>query len=132
MQQQYLKLCYIKRNWAWFTSCSLDLQTGEGWDIAPYELNADEPFSDHKDENRKRKKHTLIKVFFESDYADPEYFDLQYSVKMINNGDVPWLQTSPWSLIELTPIMVGTSLSDFIQTIKSVGGEVYLPSTIQL
>ena len=40
-----LKLCYVKDNFAYFTTQKLSDQTGDDWNDAPYEYNAGIPYS---------------------------------------------------------------------------------------
>jgi hypothetical protein len=125
-----LKLCYVKGNWAWFTSCSLDFQLGDGWTETPYEYSSMPPYGVHKTSDGKQKKHKIVKVAFESDYEEPCCDELRtkLSVVMINKGKIPWLKTSPYSSIELKPITAGTSLEDFIKIIRASGGDVFVPA----
>ena len=38
------KLCYIEKNFAYFTTQDLEKQWGDDWDDAPYEHNAGTPY----------------------------------------------------------------------------------------
>lgn len=126
-----LKLCYVKGNWAWFTSCSLNDQSGDGWSESPYEYSSMPPYDVHKTFDGKQKKHKIVKVAFESDYEEPccDALRTKLSVVMINKGKIPWLKTSPYSSIELKPIKAGISLEDFIKIIRTSGGDVFVPAS---
>ena len=123
-----LKLCYVKGSWAWFTSCSLNDQSGDGWSESPYEYNSSPPSDVHKEKGGKQKKHTLVKVAWESDHSEPVCDGVwsKWSVMMINRGETPWLMTSPFSTIKLKPIMAGISLDEFIKIIRESGGDVFV------
>ena len=38
------RLCYVKGSFAWFTTHDPEQQTGDDWDDAPYEHNAEPPY----------------------------------------------------------------------------------------
>jgi len=42
------RLCYVDLPWVYFTTQDLDKQWGDDWDDAPYEHNAEEPYSPGK------------------------------------------------------------------------------------
>lgn len=124
-----LKLCFVKRNFAWFTSCPVSFQWGDDWDESPYEYNAGEPYAHHETKDGKKQDHTVVKVYWEAPYVTPDALDekSKWSVKSINRGNIAWLSSSSWSDQELSPIHSGTSLEDFIKHIQSAGGEVFIP-----
>jgi len=125
-----LKLCFVKRNFAWFTSCPIAYQRGDDWDDAPYEFSAGDPYTFHETKDGKKQSHTVVKVFWEASYITPDMLEEKssWSAKSINRGNVPWLSASPWADQELSPIHSGTALGDFIKHIKNAGGEVYTPA----
>lgn len=124
-----LKLCFVKRNFAWFTSCPISYQWGDDWDDAPYEFNAGEPYAYHETKEGKKQDHSVVKVYWEASYVTPDALEekSKWSAKSINKGNVPWLSAGPWSDQELAPIHSGTTLGDFIKHIQSAGGEVFAP-----
>jgi len=124
-----LKLCFVKRNFAWFTSCPLVYQWGDDWDMAPYEFNAGMPHTCHKTKETEQQDHTVIKVYWEAAYVTPDILEEKssWSTKTINRGDIPWLSVCPLSDQELAPIYSGTTLCDFIKLIQVSGGEVFIP-----
>ena len=114
------KLCYVKHGKAFFTTQRLKDQWGDDWNDAPYEHNAGEPYTG--------KGWKIFTVFFEADLNEPcdDYRNPYYSVEEINKKAIPWL--SPYSSSEHNfKIWAGTTLRDFIDIIKIVGGEVYVP-----
>ncbi len=132
-------LCYVdsRDKFAWFTSIPLEKQWGDDWDDAPYEHNAGEPYDDHKPSpDGERVKHRLVEVAWRSEHMMPSeaYVNSPYSVQRINGGEVAWL-ASPTrrGIVNVsTHIYAGTTLRDFIMKIKSCGGEVYLPTSMQI
>ena len=124
-----LKLCFVKRNFAWFTSCPLSHQWGDDWDDSPYEYSAGEPYAHHETKDGDKQDHAVVKIYWEAPYVTPDALDekSKWSVKSINRGNVPWLSASSWSDLELPPIHSGTSLEDFIKHIQASGGEVFAP-----
>ena len=124
-----LKLCFVKNNFAWFTSCPISHQWGDDWDGFPYEYNAGEPYDSHETKDGSKQKHTVVRVAWEGPYITPDGLDQKntWSAKSINKGNVPWLSSSPWSEDQLQPIHSGTSLRDFIALIQDSGGTVFVP-----
>lgn len=132
------KLCYIDDNGysnqgvAYFTD-NLENQWGDDWDDAPYEHNAESPYhewseliEDNKDISKRKWEHHPInikKVYFElDDYKVPcsGYSNSPYSVRDINRGVVAWLWSDQFKLF------AGATMEEFIQTIETHGGSVYL------
>ena len=63
-------LCYVERNFAYFTSIPLELQWGDDWNDAPYEHNAGEPYGDHRPTpGAPRAEHSILKVAFDGDLS---------------------------------------------------------------
>ena len=124
------QLCYVKNNWAYFTSCPIALQWGADWNVAPYEFNAELPYSDHLATIHgveTRISHDILKVAWDGPFETPcdSNWNLSYSVEDINIRKCsPWLQDS--SKFDGTKIWAGTSLIEFERIINSLGGSVYL------
>lgn len=108
---------------------------GDDWNDAPYEHNAGEPYDSWGEliednelvYKRKYIEHPIeIKVlYFETcDWSERRpcdgYCNSPYSVEYINKGKIAWLSTDKYS------IQAGTSLKEFIDTIKKHGGKIYL------
>lgn len=109
------RLCYVRNNAAFFTN-KFDGQTGDDWDDAPYEHNADEPYGDY---------HNTIKiVYFSGEFSPPRrgHTNSPYSVDMINAGAAPWL-SSDWHKKYL---YAGATFKEFQDFIYACDGEVYL------
>lgn len=122
-----LKLCFVKDNWAWFTTCSLKEQWADDWDDAPYEHNAGEPY--YWDSYRKVEPYNIVKVAWDGPFCSPceDLLNSPYSVEMINRGDIAWLRPDKsMDLKEAKPIPAGTSLEEFIKLIRLGNGEVYI------
>jgi hypothetical protein len=120
------KLCYIKNDWAYFTTANLKDQWGDDWNDRPYEHNAGEPYEWYEDRNIP--EYQIIKIAFECDLVTPDYccVNSSYSVEDINiKKKIPWLKTYDWGK-EKIEIWAGTTLYEFIQTILSMGGKVYV------
>ena len=111
------KLCYVRRDWAWFCDVEPTEMWGDDWDDAPYEHNACEPYAD---------KHNCACVAWRAPLDEPceGCFNSSYSVEAINHGVVPWLRE--WQP-DGVKIWAGTTLEEFIKLIASVGGTVYVP-----
>lgn len=147
------KLCYIRDNFAYFTTQDLDKQTGDDWDDAPYEHNAGEPYppmlfnyvdgrkeKDPRDWNEDgTPKWEIYKVAY--DYCGAETpaeiagSNSRYSVDMINAKLIPWL-----SVVSYSPpppdwqpkhthkaLYAGASVEEFMTFIEDCGGTVYVP-----
>lgn len=133
MKEKDFKLCYIDGNKAWFTD-NFEKQWGDDWDDKPYEHNAEEPY-DHWSElieenkekiKRKWKEHPieLKTLYFETnDWSERRpcdgYVNSPYSVEDINKGAIAWLHTDKYN------IQAGTTIEEFIKTIKNNGGYIY-------
>jgi hypothetical protein len=112
------KLCYVEGNWAFFTTAPLDAQTGDDWDDAPYQYNAERPYgSEH---------HEVIQVAWKvpNAYRPEDVQGTDWSVDQINAGAVAWIFSASWAE-EPWAIPAGTTLDDFIVAIKRHGGQVY-------
>lgn len=128
---EFWSLCYVARNFAYFTSIPVELQWGDDWNDAPYEHNAGEPYSDHRPTpGAARVEHSILKVAFDGDLSTPrDGFDYNspYSVEDINRKAAPWLRTYPYKEEEVLKIWAGDSLDTFIKVVTKAGGNVYIP-----
>ena len=140
------KLCYIDRNFAYFTTQDLDKQWGDDWDDAPYEHNAGAPYepairyyADGRTEKFERDwnedgtpKWEIYKVAFDTRWyvetpADTAGSNSMYSVQMINNKLIPWLVKYPDKAL-----FAGASVEEFVEFIESCEGNVYFPKSKDL
>lgn len=129
---EFWSLCYVDRNFAYFTSIPVELQWGDDWNDAPYEHNAGKPYSDHRPTpGAARVEHSILKVAFDGDLSTPrDGFDYNspYSVEDINiRKAAPWLRTYPYKEEEVLKIWAGDSLDTFIRVVTKAGGNVYIP-----
>jgi hypothetical protein len=132
-----LKLCYVdgRDRFAWFTSIPLADQWGDDWNDSPYEHNAGEPYSTHK-EGSERVEHHLVKVAWDGPYETPAEqagINSMWSVERINGGPIAWLIPTSWGVTEgadVKPIHAGASLVDFVIALEKAGGHAYLPHNI--
>lgn len=116
------KLCFVKGDYAWFTTQDLSKQWGDDWDDAPYESNAGEPY------NGAGRGWDTLSVFFTGAFSRPHsrLLNSPWSVKQINNGAVAWLYTDPPRGTPPINIFAGITLPRFIELVRQSGGEVYL------
>lgn len=115
-------LCYIKNQFAYFTTQPLSKQWGDDWNDAPYEHNAGEPYKPYKEEDHWE---IIVVAFKHPAYCTPDEgsYNSRYSVEMINKKNTPWLaDLYNTTKGELFPIFAGTPLSEFIEKIRSTGG----------
>ena len=123
MSEQDYKLCYIDGNKAYFTD-NFKRQRGDDWNDAPYEHNAEPPY-DHYYEDGQEYPINLAELYFEIprywNYLPCDYFtNSPYSVEAINKGAIAWIHTDDFN------IQAGTSLKEFIDTLKKHGGKIFL------
>jgi hypothetical protein len=134
------KLCYIKDNFAYFTTQALDKQWGDDWNDAPYEHNAGEPYSPHIQyyaDGRTEKipeywnedgspTWEILKVAYDGWYmttpADIAGSNSRYSVQNINAKMIPWLTSWPDKVL-----FAGATLDEFVAFAESCGSIVYFP-----
>jgi hypothetical protein len=130
-----LRLCYVSRPWAWFTTKPLDEQWGDDWNDAPYQHNAGWPYRDEE--------YTYVKVAFEGPFYAPgesprgEIDGLDDSWNGVSVEEMNREERHPW-LIETNygdlygergvEIWAGTTLKEFIGLVEDAGGSVYLRS----
>jgi hypothetical protein len=121
-------LCYVRDQWAFFTTRKLSEQWGDDWNDAPYEHNAGDPyeFGAH-DEKNGREPWTISRVAFDGCFETPcsNYPNSPWSVEQINAGAVAWLRSS---YPPITVIPAGVTLPQFRQLIERGGGTVYFPT----
>lgn len=117
-------LCYCEEGWAWFTTCPLDKQWGDDWNDAPYEHNAGLPYewATYRDVE----PYELVKVAWDGPFMLPghEHLNSPFSVEAINRGDIAWLRPDYYADFKI-PIPAGTTLTSFIEIVKTAGGNVY-------
>ena len=111
-------LCFVKKQWAFFTTKDLKSQSGCDWDDRPYQHNASIP---HEDE-------TITRVAYEGCFDTPEDFTNNLSADDINSGVMAWISGSIWSTDEVGRIVIpaGTTLSEFKRLIKLGGGQIFV------
>jgi hypothetical protein len=129
-------LCYIKDNWAYFTTQDLHNQWGSGWDRTPYEHNSDEPdvFCPDRGKREKKQPWEIVKVVWEGNFLTPcsNIINSPWSVLQINAGAVAWLRTPPGHPgTQFVNIHAGTPLDEFCRLIWKGGGKVYLEYKIK-
>ena len=114
------KLCYIKDNFAYFTTNDIYKQWGDDWDDAPYEHNAGEPYDGEGVE--------IVKVAYVSEMTTPcDYIcNSSYSVGDINSGAISWLRT-PSYVKEKINIFAGEPVDSFMDKVIKQGGEIFTP-----
>lgn len=128
MDETY-RLCYVKDDWAWFTTQPLAQQWGDDWNDAPYECNASTPY---QWKEGRGPRWEIGKVAYDGPFETPASyaFNSSYSVGMINDGAIPWLQTDRYCLTDGPPvvrIMAGITYPEFVRLILEGGGMVYAP-----
>jgi hypothetical protein len=138
-------LCYIDGSWAYFTTQSLSKQWGDDWDDAPYEHNAEIPYTPsffHYSDERGSVKNPrdwnedgtprweILKVAWEGNFCPPCEWAVagnsNWSVRNINKKCIPWLQRAAWKKEPEIKIWAGTTLSKFKKLIRKGGGSVYV------
>ena len=117
-------LCYIRGEWAYFTTQPLEGQTGDDWDDAPYEHNAGCPYEPREGESWK-----ILVLAFRGPFMAPDdglTASPTLCVEDINLRKViPWLRPEPGATHNLS-IPAGTPLLEFIRLMRQGEGEVYL------
>ena len=128
------QLCYVELPFVWFTT-NFDKQSGDDWNDAPYEYNAERP-SQPRDQEWE-----LFRVaVFPNPYhhqllvpADGHYNSL-WSVDDINQGLVPWLRLTnlDWDSPTIESVMAGTTYADFKDFAYRYGLLLWSPGSISL
>jgi hypothetical protein len=82
-------LCYIQRNFAYFTTQPLPLQQGSGWHKTAYEYNAGPPTAPRAGETWR-----ILRIAYDcarlATPGEQAGMNSPYSVAMINAREVPW------------------------------------------
>lgn len=91
------KLCYVEEfgyDYATLYYASTDAENvwGDDWNDVPYEHNAGGPYDDRSD-------YDIVKVTIKGCFKTPSYgyINSPYSVEMINEGDVPWIEFTDYN-----------------------------------
>lgn len=147
MKKELYKLCYIENNFAYFTTQDLNKQWGDDWDDAPYEHNAEEPYTPairYFTADRQEKIETdwnadgtpkweIMKIAFycpsAATPAETAGMNSPYSVEMINNKLVPWLIVH-WRMYPDKALFAGASIDSFVEFIEDAGGEIFFPKSL--
>jgi hypothetical protein len=111
-----VRLCYVDEPWAYFTPRLLSEQSGDDWNDAPYEHNAEPP---HEDD--------IVRVAYSGDFQTPSAncTNSSWCVDDINKGGIAWLRSPDWKTDPRVFIPAGTALDEFIELIRLGGGKVY-------
>ncbi|WP_296653822.1 hypothetical protein [Paraburkholderia sp.] len=120
VKQRY-RLCFVRDTWAFFTRLDLNRQWGDGWERAPYEQYAGEPYAGEPGQ--------ILKLAFDGPLLRPESgaHGAAYSVETINAGHAPWLRTENYLVPKPLFIMGGSTIEKFVEYVELVGGTVYAP-----
>lgn len=121
------KLCYVRENFAFFTTAKIEDQIGDDWNDRPYEHNAGAPYE--YDKRKKCEPYEIKKISYECELIEPSYSHCNspWSVKDINAGQIAWLRSPSWSDNKIA-IHAGTTLDEFVRIIEEDGGVIYLPN----
>jgi hypothetical protein len=107
------RLCYIEGCRAYFVD-DFENVTGDDWNDAPYQTNASEPY----------KEFDATIVYFDGNFTTPADMCgmIHTSVDIMNSlkYNIPWLYFSPAAML-----MPGSTLEEFIEFVKSNGGNIY-------
>lgn len=123
------RLCYLDYNKAYFTS-KWDEQWGDDWDDAPYEHNADRPYT-HYHIDGVEYEIKLKELYFDLNkyvtHPCDGYVNSPYSVEDINKKACPWLIIHYYedSKEKREFVFAGTTYTEFIRIIEKYGGVVY-------
>jgi hypothetical protein len=124
-------LCFVRGEWLYFTTQRLNEQWGDDWNDAPFEHNAGKPY-EYRDYNAKEGKApwTITRVAWLGEFEDPATWERNspWSVELINQGMVPWLQSDRFSKTPgAVKIWAGMPYSQVVAAILEGGGMVYEP-----
>lgn len=98
------------------------------WNDAPYESNAGRPYRWRESKEHPEPPYKLFKVYWAGPFEDPVSVPwssgfVALSVRDINSGMVPWLQTvGGIERAEHVHIFAGASYDEFKQLIEKPGG----------
>lgn len=115
---------------AFFTEKDVKDQWGDDWNDKPYEHNAGYPYENDYNAPEQGVKNgcgiypkiEIKRVYFELDNCKTPCYgtiNSSYSVKDINSGVVAWIWNDNFKLF------AGTTMEEFIKTIKENGGKIY-------
>lgn len=146
-ESEMFKLCYVKDQWAYFTTQELDKQWGDDWNDAPYEHNAGTPYKPVWHREAKHVKDGKLCmcescladwdgivprweikcVAFEGPFTQPYegHFNSPWTVEQINRGAVAWLRSDNYTQHTKVNVMAGCTYDEFIKAVKLGGGKVY-------
>jgi hypothetical protein len=122
------RLCLVAPPWAYFTTQSVAEQDGPDWsrkdgvvDDPPYDPPYDPTPTD---------PWRIIRIAFSTGWPTETPTACpygSYSVRLVNLGQVPWLNTARQQGKDVPRIHVyaGTTLSEFERIIRETGGKVY-------
>jgi nucleoside 2-deoxyribosyltransferase len=124
------KLCYVRNNFAWFTTRRLDQQWGDDWNDVPYEHNAGDPYEyGEHDKKAGKPPWRLKRLAYQAPLETPAQAaggNSSYSVEDINRYQkTPWLTTCGWGDGPTVVVRAGASIDEFKQAVWSSGGEVF-------
>jgi hypothetical protein len=121
------KLCFVRDAWAYFTSQSLEEQSGEGWWKPSYENNACLPYEYSEHHDFDKSPWIIVKVAYDGNFELPGNHELnsRYSINEINKGSVPWLSGIDETKREIC-IYAGVTLEVFNVLIRRGGGKVFV------
>lgn len=121
------KLCYVRGNFAYFTTQALGEQWGDDWNDAPYEHNAGLPYTPSQHDLKQGKSWSIEQVAFDADLVTPDdgHCNSPYSVEQINAGAVAWLRSCFWRSGPPIVVPAGVSIEQFTALVHQAGGEVY-------
>lgn len=118
----FYRLCYYDDPWLYF-SPDFKNQWGDDWDDFPYQHNAGKPYGDYV-------KIAICSndVWLISPADKYGEFAEDYSVKEINEDNIPWLRSYPDNKKdkEENCLFPGATLNEAILWLKSKEVEVYL------
>lgn len=112
------KLCYVEKNFAYFTNLALSKQWGDDWDDICYSDNAGEPYYDDE--------YQIIKIAYDgqNSYTPQDLHYGRYSVKMINSGAIAWITGNIGN--KYIAISAGATIREFIEKVTELEENVYL------
>ena len=124
MSNKKYELCYVDGNKAYFTS-DWEHQHGDDWDDAPYEHNAERPYT-HYFKDGIEYPIQLKELYYEFPtkwvkLPCDDYVNSPYSVEMINKGAIAWIIGDNFI------IPAKTTFEDFIKIVEENDGIIYLP-----
>jgi hypothetical protein len=113
-------LCYVKGPVAFFTTQDLSDQTGDDWNDAPYQYNAEEPTDDWEAFKEGRApKWQIIEVLFDNRKLEERGLVPYCSVDDMNSRLYPWLTKFNGSGYD--EIKSGMTLGDFTSYLDTKG-----------